>query len=217
MKTFKRSGLYLLLAAVITLPLMIGTGLAQGWGRGMHGNWGPNSGYGMMGRGYMGYGHMRYGMMRAGRMGYGYMGYGRNMMGYGQMGWVRMLPQQYQLTQDQQQAIQKIQTGHQKAMQSMMQQYQNLRADYYNTLRQQDVSKKELAAKRKTLNDLEGQLDDSRVDTWQQIRKVLTPEQQKYLAENNIGPGMGWGAMMGVKGSRGCGNVARTPRGMMNN
>jgi len=202
MKTLKRSGLYLLLAAVIALPLLVGTGLAQGWGRGMHGNGRTNSGYGMMG---------------AGRMGAGHMGYGRGMMGYGQMGWAQMLPEQYQLTQDQQGAIRKIQTEHRKVMQSMMQQYQTLRTDYSNTLRQPDVSKKDLAAKRKALNDLEGRLDDSRVDAWQQIRQVLTADQQQYLAENNIGPGMGRGAMMGANGFRGCGSFTRAPRGMMNN
>lgn len=209
MKIRKRSGLYLLLAAVIALPLLFGTGFAQGWGRGMHAPRGMNSGYGMMGAGRMGYGQMG--------MRYGHMGNFRGMMGSGQMRWSQMLPGQYQLTQDQQQTIGKIQTEHQKAMQTMMQQYQDLRIDYYNALRQPDVSKKDLAAKRNALNDLEGQLDDSRVDTWQQIRKVLTKEQQQYLAENNIGPGMGWGAMMGARGNRGCGNFARTPRGMMNN
>ncbi len=199
----KRTALFLLLAGTLLTPFILGSGFAQGWG-GMHG--------GMMGNGY--------GM--AGN-GYGMMG-----QGYGMMNgmWTNQnIPEQYQLTETQQQKIQNIRDSYYKEVQPLQNQLVTLQQDYANSVRN-DQSADVLNSQRESIQELQTKINESYVNAQKQIYSVLTEDQLAYYGGgHHFLMGSAGSMMANGNGNYGCfgansftqGNQTPTgPQGMMN-
>lgn len=199
MAKLSRNTLVAIIAGAFLLIFVSGTGLAQGWGRGHMG-----------GQGMRGFGnHM---------MGFHGNMTGTHMMGSGYLGVLNRLPAEFQLTEDQRSAIEKVHETHIKEMASFQKELHNHMIDYRSALALSDGDDKTVQQHWNAVQDLQTQLQKEREDTWAQTRNVLTDEQVTYLDENfsrqdgywcgQHGRGMRGGLMWNRGGSN-------APRGMM--
>ncbi len=199
MAQLSRNTLLAIIAGAFLLLFISGTGLAQGWGRGHMG------GYGMHGSGQ----HM---------MGFRGNMTGTHMMGSGYLGVLNRLPAEYELTEDQRTAIDKIHENHIKEVASLQKELHNHMIDYRSARALSDADDETVQQHYSAVQDLQQQLQKERQDTWTQTRHVLTDEQLTSLDENfgsqdgfrcgQHGRGM-MGGLMWNRGSR------NAPRGMM--
>jgi len=181
----KRTGLILLLAGALATPFILGTGFAQGMGGmmgngyGMHSSRGGN--YGMMGRG-------------------GMMGNGYGMMNGN---WSNQnIPEKYQLSEKQQQKIQKIQNSFYNKIQPLQNELRTKQQDYASALRN-NTDSKTLDAQRDAIQNLWNKIGEYRLNARKQINKVLSDDQQAYFGGgHHFLMGMyGNGNMMGGRGN----------------
>jgi len=168
MRYFTKSTLVAALAVVLAVPLVFGTGFAQGWGNGMmQGDRGQT--LGMRGPGHMGSGHMGYGHMGRGHM----------------WGNQTVIPEEHRLDSDQRGRLYDIRSDFLKRTADLRAELQSARIDYRSALNESDTKTSTLQSLQEKVSDLRSELANERLESREQMQKVLTKEQWGYYGNQN--------------------------------
>src|SRR5262245_30514999 len=151
-----------------------------------------------------------------GMMGGGMMGHGEMMGGMMQRHLAR-LAQQLELNDNQRAQAQTIMRNHAKEIIRLRADIATMQIDAHQLLDTEPVDLLKVKQQLQTMAAKEADVRLSHITAMQELRKLLTPEQQKKfraMQESMMGSGMmGPGGMMGQEGMMGRGMMGHGPRG----
>lgn len=180
---------------IVGLLFFATAAVAQGWGYGMMGGYRMGHGSMMNGHSMMGPGMMCGGMMN------------------GMMGSWQNLPQKYQLSPEQQRALNDIRSEYQTRVWPLMRDLRSTRMELQAYEARPQAEPQRIREYREEILRLEKKIDDYGLEAREKMNKVLTEEQRAYWSANewlsgeDRCPMMSGGSMMGW---------SHTPGAMMN-